>query len=96
MNIKQNIIKRQREHEIISFQTLFICVCIYVYNFIIFSLLFSIFNTTCLGNTKMSEPLLTPVNYVGRFSILERVMSANPLRSTMLMINSPYHGPPCL
>ena len=44
----------------------------------------------------MSQPLLVPFNYAGQFSILERIMSSNPLHPTMRMISSQYRGPTLL
>lgn len=36
----------------------------------------------------MLQPLLTPVNYFGHFSILAKVISANPLHSAIVMVSS--------
>ena len=41
----------------------------------------------------MSQPLLTPLNYLDHFQILTRITNANSLHSAMQMISSPYRGP---
>ena len=42
---------------------------------------------------QVSQPSLTPLNSLGHFSILARVMNANPLHTAMLMVSSPYRKP---
>ena len=37
----------------------------------------------------LSQPSLTPLNWLGHFSILARVTSANPSHSAMLRVSSP-------